>query len=183
MKFLLLLFPLITHASSELEDAKRSIYSLIQPLISRNATKPLGTEKFRVDGCPKKKINWGNVLLMRETATLEYKFSTHCDIQGTISPKLLQPFPATLELRNIQSYEKIETENTISAILETKPILNLEMRKGELSGKHRVKFEVDYQVQLDPMKKDELEKDLGGELRILELDGKKVSIKEKIRVK
>lgn len=183
MKFLLLLFPLMAYASPEMEDAKRSIYSLIQPLIARNATKPLGTEKFRVDGCPKKKINWGNVLLMRESAALEYKFAPNCDIQGTIFPKLLQPFPAILELRNIQSYEKIETENTITAILETKPILNLEMRKGELSGKHSVKFEVDYQVQLDPMKKDALEKDLGGELRIVELNGKKVLIKEKIRVK
>src|SRR5687768_1539052 len=135
MKFLLvLLIPSVVFAQSEIEDAKRSIRSLIQPLMAGNAkSRPKGTEKFRVDGCEKKKIDWMGVLMMRESASLNFKFKEGCDIEGTIVPKVLQPFPANLNLRNIQSYSKIETMNKVTANLETKPILNLEMREGILS--------------------------------------------------
>lgn len=186
MKFLLFLFiPIQAFGSPQIEDAKRSIMTLIRPLISgQSKERPKGTEKFRVDGCDKVKINWKNVLLMKDKATISYKFKEGCDIQGDIEPKVLSPFEANLDLRNIESYSRIETKNKITADLQTKPILNLEMRDGFLSGKaHKVKFEVDYGVQLNPMKKKAIEKNLGGELRISEVDGKPVSIKEKIMVK
>lgn len=189
MKYLLvLLLPGICYASTPekqtIEDAKRSVLSLIQPLMAGNSTKrPKGTEDFRVDGCDKKKINWIDVLFMRETATLDFKFKEGCDIQGTITPKVLQPFAANLDLRNLRSYSRIETQNTVSANLETKPILNLEMRDGVLSGKGDVvKFEADYRVRISPAEKKTLTENLGGELRISEINGKKVAIKQKIKV-
>lgn len=184
MKFLLFLFPAFALASPEIEDAKKSVVSLIQPLISESAKKPVALSKFRVDKCPKTKINWSNVLLMRESPVLTYKFITGCDIQGEIRPKFLQTFPANLMLRNIDSYTKVETQNKITADLQTKPILNLEMREGLLSGKHKVKFEVDYQLQVDPMESGKTAtKNLGGTLRILEVNGKETKISEKIVVK
>jgi hypothetical protein len=186
MKFLLmLLLPSLSLASAEIDDAKRSIQSLIRPLMAGSAKKrPPGTEKFRVDTCEKTKINWMKVLLMQESATLKYTFKEGCDIQGTITPKVLQPFDANLDLKNIDSYSRIETTNKITANLEVKPILNLEMRKGTLSGKKSiVKFEADYRVRISPMEKKTVAENLGGELRIFEINGKKVSIKEKILVK
>lgn len=186
MKYLLvLLIPGIALASPEVEDAKRSITALIQPLMAGNSTKrPKGTEDFRVDQCEKKKINWMDVLLMRETAKLDFKFKEGCDIQGSITPKVLQPFVANLDLRNVRSYSRVETKNTVTANLETKPILNLEMREGVLSGKKDVvKFEADYRVRISPMENKTVSENLGGELRIFEINGKKVSIKEKILVK
>lgn len=73
--------------------------------------------------------------------------------------------------------------NKVTANLETKPILNLEMREGILSGKaSRVKFEADYSVQINPVEDNVVQKNLGGEIRISEINGKKVSIKEKILV-
>ena len=181
---ILLLIPLLSHASTpEIEDAKRSIRSLIQPLLAGSTKqRPQGTEKFRVDGCEKKKINWMDVLLMRSEVTLDYKFKEGCDIQGSIKPKVFQNFPAQLDLRNIQSYNRIEAQNRITANLEAKPILNLEMKEGILKGKDIVKFEADYRVQMNPLEKNPIEKNLGGELRITEINGKKVSIKEKILV-
>lgn len=180
----LLSFSLV-HASQEVEDAKRSIRELIRPLIvGPQKSRPKGTEKFRVDGCEKTSINWMDVLMLKSEASLTYKFKEGCDIQGTIRPKVLQSFPATFELRNIQSYNKVESQNKITANLDTKPILNLEMREGRLSGKSaHVKFEADYQVQINPMTKNPVEKNLGGELRITEINGKKTLIKEKILVK
>ncbi len=186
MKYLpVLLIPTLAFATPEIEDAKRSVIALIQPLMAGSATKrPKGTEEFRVDGCDKKKINWMDVLLMRETATMDFKFKEGCDIQGSITPKVLSPFAANLDIRNVRSYSRIETQNTVTANLETKPILNLEMREGVLSGKKDiVKFEADYRVRISPVEKKTVAENLGGELRISEINGKKVSIKEKILVK
>lgn len=179
-----LLLSFLTFGGSEIEDAKLSIKSLMAPLLAgQSKIRPKGTEKFRVDACPKKKIDWMNVLMMKEEATLDYKFKVGCDIEGTIKPKVFQAFPVNLKLRNIRSYSNVTSQNTITAQLESKPILNIAMRSGILSGnKNNVKFEADYQVQINPMSKKAIDKNLGGELRISEINGKKVNIKEKILV-
>jgi hypothetical protein len=185
MKYLLIiLLPTLALAQSEIEDAKRSVRSLIQPLMAGSSkSRPKGTEKFRVDGCDNKKVDWMGIILMRSSATLDYKFKKDCDIEGTITPKVFQSFPASLKLRNIQSYSKVDSQNKVTANLETKPILNLEILEGVLSGKKSlVKFEADYKVQMNPTAKNPVEKNLGGEIRILEINGKKTNIKEKIFV-
>jgi hypothetical protein len=186
MKYLLvLIIPGVVLASTEIKDAKRSITALIQPLIGNKIKQaPKGTENFRVDGCNKNTFNWIDVLLMKETIKLEFTFKDGCDIEGQITPKIMQPFTALLNLRNLESYSRIETQNKVSANLETKPILNLEMRKGVLSGKKNiVKFEADYRVRISPIEQKTVTENLGGELRIHEINGKKVSIKEKILIK
>lgn len=186
MKYLLIFFfATNVFPGTEVQDAKRSIEALIQPLMAGSAKKrPPGTEKFRVDKCEKHKINWMNVLLQREEARMKFTFAPGCDINGTIQPKVLQEFPANLDLRNVQSFTRVETINKVTANLETKPILNLEMRNGTLSGKtSKVKFEADYAVRINPVGKKTVSENLGGELRISEINGKKVSIKEKIFVK
>lgn len=184
MRFLiLLLIPLSAYATQEIEDAKRSIRTLIQPLLNGGQGRPQGTEKFRIDGCEKEKINWMDVLMMRKEAGLNYTFKEGCDVQGTIRPKVFQVFPVKLNLRNIQSYTQIEGQNRITAELESKPILNLEIKEGHLTGKHNVRFEANYKVQINPMEKNPVEKNLGGTLRITEINGKKTNITEKIMVK
>lgn len=186
MKYLLIFFfSFKAFAGSEVQDAKRSIEALIQPLMAGSANKrPVGTEKFRVDKCEKHKINWMNVLLQREEARMKFTFAPGCDISGSIQPKMLQEFPANLDLRNLQSFTRVETINKVTANLETNPILNLEMRRGTLTGKSsNVKFEADYAVRINPVGGKTVSENLGGELRISEINGKKVSIKEKIYVK
>lgn len=186
MKYLLIFF-FATSAlgQTEVQDAKRSIEALIQPLMAGTSKKrPTGTEKFRVDKCEKHKINWMNVLLQKEEARMKFTFAPGCDIDGTIQPKVLQEFPANLDLRNLRSFKRVETINKVTANLETKPILNLEMRKGTLSGaKSKVLFEADYSVRINPVGDKTISENLGGELRISEINGKKVSIKEKIYVR
>lgn len=170
-------------ASAQIEEAKVSIRTLIQPLIGQNSNKPKGTEKFRVDACERNKINWMDVLLQKEEAEMEFIFKEGCDLQGKVKPKVLSPFEANFDLNNLQSYKKVETKITISADLQTKPILKLEMRKGILSGKHILKFEADYRVRINPNASKDVDENLGGELRISEIDSKKVNIKEFILVK
>lgn len=185
MKFLLIfILPQVLLAQTPVLDAKKSIKSLIQPLMASNSKKrPPGTEKFRLDGCEQKKIDWTAILLMQESADLQYKFKPNCDIEGTISPRVFQAFPANLKLRNIQSFTNIATQNKITANLQTRPILKLEMRQGLLTGaKDNVKFEADYSLQINPTATNPVEKNLGGELRILEINGEKSQIKEKIYI-
>lgn len=185
MPLLLALFLSFTAvASREIEDVKTSIQSIIAPLIAKSGPgKPTPPKGFRIDKCEKKNINWFNVMTMKEEVTMEFKFSPGCDIQGSLKPKIFAPFPARLDLRNIKSFSKMTSENRITATFENSPILNLEITAGELVGdKTKVKFDADYKLQINPLNPTGIEKNLGGELRIKEINGKKVSIKEKIYV-
>lgn len=177
--------PLWSASDKEVKVAQESIKALIRPLLPGQAkARPKGTEKFSVDKCPEQKVNWSDVLMMKETVTLKYRFSPGCDIEGDIAPRILQPFPAILKLRNLGDYTKAESQNKITASLEAKPIALLEMTEGVLTGKKgTVKFEADYRVRINPLKQDKIiDENLGGEIRIVEIFGKKVSIKEKIKV-
>lgn len=183
--FILLSLSLNAATQQEIDEAKRSILSLIRPLVpGSNKTLPKELGEFRVDKCEKHKIDWMGVLMMRTKAHLKYSFKEGCDIEGTITPAVFSPFPAKLKLRNLKNYTQIESQNKVNSTIESKPIMNLEMRQGLLSGqKGLVKFEADYEVQLNPVNKEKVvEKNLGGEIRISEIYGKKVTIKEKIRV-
>ncbi|MES2526116.1 MAG: hypothetical protein V4598_03490 [Bdellovibrionota bacterium] len=174
------------HATTnEIEEARTSIRSLISPLLpGKKKMIPALAKDFRVDKCKTEKIEWSDVLLMRKTVTLTFKFQEGCDVEGMIQPKIFQAFPADLKLRNLKVYDRIQTQNTVNSTIESKPLMTIEMRDGVLYGKPgRVKFEADYQVVLNPVNREKpVEKNLGGVIRITEIYGKKVSIKEKIFV-
>lgn len=179
--FLILLLSFTANSGQEVEDVKTSLKSLIAPLVPNSKASAKG---FRVDKCEKKKINWFNVMTMKEEVTMNYKFAPGCDIEGSIRPKIFSSFPAELKLRNIKSFDLVKSENRITASFENPPILNLDITKGELTGKKsRVKFEADYKLEINPLDPSKIQKNLGGELRISEINGKKVSIKEKILIK
>lgn len=171
-------------ATSAKDEAKASLKALVSPILQKyiKSNKEIKGE-FTLEKCDKHVINWGNVLLMRESATLKYKFKPGCDIQGDITPFLVRPFPVELKLKNLHDFTQLKSQNTITATIESNPIMNLEVRGAELTGsKGIVKFEADYAVRIDPMKKQNMvSENLGGEIRISEIYGKKVSIKEKVK--
>ena len=174
-------------STSEINEATASIRALIRPLVPGQKNKkalPSELSGFRVDACEKHKVDWMSVLMMKTELSLRYTFKTGCDIEGTISPRVFQPFPAEFKLKNLKNYTSIAAQNRVTATMESKPVLRLEQSEGQLKGpKGLVKFTSDYRVQLDPMKgKNPIEKNLGGEIRISEIYGKKVDIKEKILV-
>jgi hypothetical protein len=186
--FLLITLPVIGNSASdkEIAEAKKSITSLMRPLIpGSDKTLPKELGDFRVDACEKHKIKWMDVLLTKEKPRLTYSFKAGCDLQGHIEPTVFTPFPANLDLRHLEAYKRIETENKIQASFEARPLVSLAMRKGFLRGpKGVLKFEADYAVRVNPMKKgkDAVEENLGGEIRISEIYEEKVSIKEKIKI-
>ena len=173
-------------AASEAEEAKKSLKALIEPILQKQLKDPKTLlNDFSVEKCEKYKINWMNVILMRKEAALTYTFKPGCDIEGVVNPTVIKPFPVDLKLKNLHHFNRLQGQNKITASLEAKPILNLAVRSATLTGqKGVVKFEADYNVRIDPLseKKDIVEENLGGEIRITEIYGKKVSIKEKIKI-
>lgn len=166
-------------------EAIESVKALIGPLIMPGAKKvSKGAKSFTVAGCEKHKIDWMEVLMMRTKVSISYSFKPQCDIQGTIHPAVLSPFPADLKLRNLEEFTQLKTQNKVSSTIESKPVLHLDVTSGELFGpKGVVRFIANYSVRINPMSDSKkLEENLGGELMISEIYGQKVSIKEKIKV-
>jgi hypothetical protein len=173
-------------ATTETEEAKKSLRALLTPLLQKSVSDPKTLLKdFSVEKCEKYKINWMDVIFMRKSTPLVYTFKPGCDIEGTVYPTVIKPFTTDLKLKNLQNFTHLLSENTITASLEAEPIMNLAVRSAKLTGeKGVVKFEADYAVKIDPMKKgDPVSENLGGEIRITEIYGKAVSIKEKIMIK
>lgn len=172
-------------AAGETTQVRKSLMALIDPILRKSGpTTPRPASDFTLKNCEKHKVNWGNVLLMKETATLKYSFAPGCDIEGIIKPALLQSFPVELKLKNLEDFDLLKADNKINASFEEKPVLNLAVRSARLiSKKGEIKFEADYAVKIDLTKqKDLIHEDLGGELRILEIYGKPVSLKEKFKL-
>ncbi len=183
--FIAMSFHQLHATTNEIKEARSSIRSLISPLLPgpKKAMSSL-LKNFRVDKCQTEKIDWADVLLMRKPVTLVFTFHEGCDVEGKVQPKVFQPFPSDFKLRNLKYYDRVKNQNTVHATFESKPIMTIEMREGILYGKPgKVRFEADYKVQINPLNREKpVEKNLGGEIRITEIAGKKVSIKEKIYV-
>ncbi|MBA2405398.1 MAG: hypothetical protein H0V66_11550 [Bdellovibrionales bacterium] len=172
-------------ATSGSEEAKKSLRALIAPILQKSVKDPKQLLKdFSVEKCEKYKINWMNVILMKEEAALTYTFKPGCDIEGTVYPKIIKPFTSDLKLKNLQDFTRLQSDNKITATLEAQPVMNLAVRSARLTGsKGVVKFDADYDVRINPMDKENpVAENLGGEIRITEIYGKAVSIKEKIKV-
>ncbi len=179
---ILLSCTLLAASKKDIEEAKKTIQSVIGPLLVRTPKEK--TSGFRVDKCEKHRINLEDLLLIQKSVTMTYKFREGCDVEGTVNPKILTPFPLKMALKNAGNFQEIISHNKITANLELRPILQLNTTAGELKGKKGVvNFEVDYQVRLNPLEGKEGQKNLGGELRISQIYGEKVNIKEKILIK
>lgn len=173
------------YATSETEEAKKSLRALITPILQKSVKDPKTLLKdFSVEKCEKHKIDWMDVIFMRKSVALTYTYKPGCDIEGIVYPTIIKPFTTDLKLKNLQNFTHLISENKITASLEAQPIIFLAIRSAKLTGaKGDVKFDADYSVRINPMKKgDPVEENLGGEIRITEIYGKPVSIKEKIMI-
>lgn len=175
----------VANASDEIHQARRSINALIDPILRKNAlTFSANTQEFTLKDCEKHHIDWKQVLLTGGAATLKYTFAPGCDIEGVLHPVLLRNFTVDLKVKNLQDFDRLLADNKISATFEDRPVLNLAVRNARLmSKKGEIKFDADYAVKLDLTNKvNVVHEDLGGEIRLVEIYGKKVSQKEKFKI-
>jgi hypothetical protein len=190
MKTIFIIFVLFisqrVFAANDLSPTKEALKVLIQMLLKNTQNNERSTNhQFSTSKCEKYQINWMEVLLMKDSSSITFTFKDGCDIEGVVRPRVLAPFPINLKLKNLQDFHSLKSENKITSTLEEKPILNLEIRSAILSSsKGSILFEADYSVRINPLKKkDMIEENIGGEIRLLEIDGKKVKIIEKIMLK
>lgn len=172
-------------ANAETEEAKKSLRALITPILQRPVKDPKTlTKDFSVAKCEKHQINWMEAILKPKSVALTYTFRPGCDIEGTVYPTIFKPFITNLKLKNLHNFHHLSSENKITASLEALPIIYLEIRSAKLSGtKGDIKFDADYSVRINPAKTgDPIQENLGGEIRIKEIYGKPVTIKERIMI-
>lgn len=177
---LILMLPSLCEAKDQISEAKESIKTLITPLIRGEKSK----SKFRVDSCQTEKIDWTKVLMNPLSShPVNYKFKEGCDVEGTVRLKAFDTFPAEFKLRNLDSYNKLVSQNKLDITLEAKPLLGLNILNGELTGKNKVKFKATYKVRLNPTSKNGIQENLGGTITFTEINGKSTNLTEKIHIK
>lgn len=176
--FIYLFFSFAVNAQTEIIDAKKSILLLTQQL----KDKPSSGNKFRVDLC--EKIRWDNLLMITKKTELRFEFKEGCDIKGVVNPKLLSWFPIELELRNIPNYNQIKANGLISAVLETNPVIRLDIKEASLHNeKKSIAFEGSYKVRIGQNGKKALVQKLGGEIILTGFGDQKILPSEKILIK
>lgn len=182
----LLLSTVFAAENSNVEAVRQSLRTMLTPILSKNlGSKSLGKSSFSIKECEKSNVNWKNFLLLQEEFKLNLSFKEGCDVEGSVSPKPFSPFPAKLKVRNLYGFEKLEMTNKLNSTLETNPVITLTVTEGVLTGpKGKVRFEAEYDVRIDPLnREDPIKEDLGGDIKINQIFGQKVSIKEKIYLK
>jgi hypothetical protein len=168
------------------DAVRQSLRTMLTPILSKNlGSEVLGKSTFTIKDCEKANINWKKFLLFQEEFKLNLSFKEGCDVEGSVSPRPFSPFPAKLKVRNLYGFKELEMMNKMNSTLETNPVITLTITDGVLIGpKGKVRFEADYDVRIDPMNRENpVKEDLGGTVRINQVFGQKVSIKEKIYLK
>ncbi len=183
MNFLLifLLMTLASYAHDETVTTTKSLETIMSSLtnhLKRNTV--LKNESFRTDRCEKNKVVWTDVLMGKKIENIQYHFQEGCDLQGVVEPKIFQEFPLKLSLRNLP-FSLLESQNIIHAKIELNPILDVQMRRGHLTGNQlSVYFEADYQIRIKTIHSKIITEYIGGEIRINQINKKKVKIRKKI---
>lgn len=130
---------------------------------------------FSVKNCPKHKIDWSSIIFRREKQNLNYSFAKGCDIEGSVSPQVLQTFPIQFKLRHLDKFEQIKGEAKLAPTLSTKPLLRLDLTSTEISSpKEKIRFNAYYETEIDPLSKKVIGKHLGGKIFIEEINGKAI---------
>ncbi len=184
MNYLLaLMLPVLALSKTEVDETRASIAALIRPLMASSKA-PVTEGELRFDTCEKHKIDWPALVFRQRPTVIEFTFREGCDIQGKITPQIFRPFLIDLKLKGLERFDRIQATGTMSAELEARAILKLQLREGLLTGKNaRARFESDYSVRPNIGENGTQMENLGGELRISEINGKMISLKEKILVR
>lgn len=160
------------------EDVKK-LFAILLPGTSHH-----NQGQFKLDECPDYQIEWLQLALLKKSFTANYKFKPGCDIEGSFSPLMDQSFVVNLKIRNIADFETLKMNSLLKIIPEENKLkLSVSALPSEVqSPKNSVKFSGDYAISVTPLDFENYE-NLGGEIQILEINKKKINIKEKIFIK
>lgn len=162
--------------NSKIEETKKVLKALL-PFQGKSKN-----SSFKIDQCKIDKNKWTMLLLAKQSFTEKLNFNKGCHVEGQYTTKMETPFPVNFKLKNLKNFEKVNFNFLIKLIYEPVPMIKVFMNNGTLKGKKDIiKFDVDYSAEIDPLSKGFIKKDLGGNIVINSINGKK--IKQKIPIK
>ena len=136
---------------------------------------------FNTRKCQMNILNWMMFFMLQKPILQVYHFAQSCDIEGSFSPKLDDPFPVNLKLKNFDGYDYVQMQ--IKMTLDPKKQLKIEALDGTLKGYKTVKFKGTYLLEVRLTSEKLRVKNKGGHVFIYQVDGKAVEVKQEIFVK
>ncbi|MCO4794802.1 MAG: hypothetical protein KC493_13875 [Bacteriovoracaceae bacterium] len=161
-------------------NAVKTLFKAMMPFLKDGNARG----NFIVRGCRDYRKEWASVLLTGQKQTFNYSFKKGCDIQGTISAMPGRKIKMNLKLRNVGIFERVDMGISYSIKLNMITRVDFKITDGTLfaKGEGDTSFTGDYAVELNPMKKSLIERNLGGNLYFSKIFGKDVKISKKIMV-
>jgi hypothetical protein len=167
-----------TNASTE--NVSDDVAKLIQALFPLKGKSNL--KNFKTQKCKNEKEKWMMLLLGSQPFTSNVKFNKQCDMQGSYTAKLATPFPINFKLRNLKKFNAIKGNILIKFIFEPSPQIQLELQNTKLMGEPSVTFNANYAVEVEPLGQNPIKKDLGGQVFIKKINGKKINKKYPLKL-
>ena len=152
------------------KDTAKDTAALVKSLIPS-----LGqTASVKTSGCNFQKQAWTNSLLTQKSFQEKIDFNENCDIEGSYQVSPHKYFPLNYKIRHHEKFDTLNSTFKYGVVFDDKPTLQIEMKNAKLSGKSLVKFSFFYEIYVNPIEKNPLEKHKGGKLFIDQVDGKKI---------
>lgn len=141
--------------------------------------------KFNVRGCKDYQKEWVSVFLTNQARNFDYRFQKGCDIQGTIKALPGRKVKMDLKLRNVGVFKRTELDISYFIRLNMITRVDFVINDGTLyaKGEGDTRFQGDYAVDLNPLKKSLIEKNYGGNLMFSKIFGKPIKLERKFIVK
>lgn len=153
----------------KLEETKRVLKTLLP--FQKKGTK----NTFLIDKCKIDKSKWMLLLIAKQPFTEKVMFNRGCHIQGQYTAKMGVPFPTSFKLQKLENFNHVNFNFLIQLVYEPIPMIKVFMQNGILSGKKdKIKFELDYAAEIDPLSKEFIKKDFGGKITIKAINDKKI---------
>jgi len=140
-------------------------------------------EEFKVWNCDtskKSREKWAQLFLQKKPYHLNLQFNENCDAQGVVEVKLNEFFDFNVKTRNLNNVVSLKIPLLIK-IEEMK--LVIEGQKGLLyleGDKEGIEFSGNYSLQLNPLKKNFIGKDLGGKVFVHRKGNKEINMEHDI---
>lgn len=154
----------------------KAIIEKLMPFIQKNSD-----DGPKVKGCKFDQGKWIMLLLSKQPFQEKINFNKDCDLKGEYTAKMETAFPVSFSLRNISNFNQVDFKFIINLEYDPVALIKIKMIDGIIKGKDRASFELEYSAQIDPLSKNFIKKDLGGQLTIKTINSKKINQKIKLK--
>lgn len=154
----------------------KAIIEKLMPFIQKNSN-----EGLKVKGCKFDQGKWIMLLISKQPFQEKISFNKNCDLKGEYTAKMESPFPVSFLLQNLENFNQVDFKFIIKLVYKPVALIKIKMIDGIIKGKDTARYELEYSAQIDPLSKNFIKKDLGGQLTIKTINSKKINQKIKLK--